>query len=623
MTRPFRSLLALCCAAVLLSAPLHAARAAERAPFPAFFYAAEGVGKILGYDASGRVTWEYPAEMSRDVWRLPSGNILFCYNRSYDSKRQDNPSGVMEVTPDKKIVFQFETTGQVWACQRLATGETLVGAASQGKLLLVDARGKITRTIQLKNKPGHSCIRHARALENGNFLVAEESAKTVREYAPDGRVVREIVTPFAPFSVQRLPGGNTIISGKDGIIEVDPAGAVVWRLSAAEIPQIGVRWLAGFQLLPSGNLLVVNAGGKVPFFEVTRDAAKKIVWSSADYDVKIPIGHGISLAQNQARPLAANAAPSDLLAGRFHWRSSAPLIAVDPPAQSIKDPTVVFDQGRWHLYTTLRLPDRPACMEYLSFTDWAQANAAPRRRITLSDAYHCAPQLFYFTPQKQWYLLYQITDKSRTPPSMAPAVSKLAEPGKPETLSPPIMLFDQKPANLKGWIDFWIICDAQQAYLFFTSDDGRFWRSQAPLASFPRGWSQPVLALRGDIFEASCTYRLKGLDQYLTIIEAQRAGGVRYFKAYLADRLDGEWRPLADTFEHSFASSLNVSFAAGAAPWTDSISHGELLRDGVDETMTIDPAHLKFLYQGCSAPERARKNYGQFPWRLGLLELAH
>lgn len=41
------------------------------------------------------------------------------------------------------------------------------------------------------------------------------------------------------------------------------------------------------------------------------------------------------------------------------------------------------------------------------------------------------------------------------------------------------------------------------------------------MADFPFGWSEPVLALQGDIFEASHTYRLKGCNQYLTIV----AGG--------------------------------------------------------------------------------------------------
>ena len=125
-----------------------------------------------------------------------------------------------------------------------------------------------------------------------------------------------------------------------------------------------------------------------------------------------------------------------------------------------------------------------------------------------------------------------------------------------------------------------------------------------------------------DFFEATCTYRLKGLNKYLTIAEAIGPGDRRYFKALLADRLDGEWTPLAGSWARPFASIDNVTFAAGVEPWTDCISHGELLRDGYDEKLVVDPAHLRFLFQGCSSKERAGKKYSQFPWKLGLLEPA-
>src|ERR1035441_4379376 len=71
--------------------------------FPPFLYAAEGAQKIIRYGSDGRVAWEYPAEMARDVWALPNKKVLFCFHRGYDSAKHDNPSGVMEVTPDKKV----------------------------------------------------------------------------------------------------------------------------------------------------------------------------------------------------------------------------------------------------------------------------------------------------------------------------------------------------------------------------------------------------------------------------------------------------------------------------------------------------------------------------------------
>ena len=40
--------------------------AAERSP--AFLFAAEGAKKIIEYNSQGKVAWEHPAEMSRDVW---------------------------------------------------------------------------------------------------------------------------------------------------------------------------------------------------------------------------------------------------------------------------------------------------------------------------------------------------------------------------------------------------------------------------------------------------------------------------------------------------------------------------------------------------------------------------
>jgi hypothetical protein len=257
---------------------------------PVFLYAAEGARKILRYGGDGKVVWEYPAEMSRDVWALPNGNVLFCFNQDYNAARHDNPSGVVEVTRDKKIVFQFATSGQVWSCQRLSDGNTLVGAASQGRLLVVGPDTRLLKTIQVRNAPGHSCMRMARQIGNGHFLVAEESAHAVREYDPDGRMLGELKVSFAPFSVVRLENGRTIVCGERTLVEADPAGKIVWSVEGKDLPELGIRWFAGLQALPNGNYFICNAGGKVPFFELSRQ--KEIVWRSPG-TLAAPLGHGI------------------------------------------------------------------------------------------------------------------------------------------------------------------------------------------------------------------------------------------------------------------------------------------------------------------------------------------
>ena len=77
-----------------------------------------------------------------------------------------------------------------------------------------------------------------------------------------------------------------------------------------------------------------------------------------------------------------------------------------------------------------------------------------------------------------------------------------------------------------------------------------------------------------------------------------KENGRRDYKAYLADRLDGVWTPLADTAANLFASWQNIRPAAGVEPWTDNVSHGELIRDDVDQTLIVNPHNLKFVFQG-------------------------
>lgn len=139
------------------------------------------------------------------------------------------------------------------------------------------------------------------------------------------------------------------------------------------------------------------------------------------------------------------------------------------------------------------------------------------------------------------------------------------------------------------------------------------------LSAFPDDFDNCVVALAGKIFEASHTHRLKGRRQFLTIIEDD---GRRHYKAYIADLLDGEWRLLRNTETLPFAGAANVQPAKDAIAWTDNISHCELLRDGVDQTLTVDPTNLRFLFQGMPEKHKHAKEYGRFQWRLGLLTTA-
>ena len=239
--------------------------------------------------------------------------------------------------------------------------------------------------------------------------------------------------------------------------------------------------------------------------------------------------------------------------------------------------------------------------------------------LKICAGYFCAPQVFYFEPHGKWYMVLQVIDESRKP-ALQPAYSTNDDIADPDGWSEPTLLYAEHPKSVSMWIDLWVICDEERAHLFFTSLDGKIWRAETALADFSGGWDALKVVLQGDVFEASHTYRLKGLDEYLTVIEAQGQAGRRYYKAYLADRLDGGWRPQADTLDKPFASWANVGFEGDA--WSESISHGESLREGSNQLLEVDPANLRFLFQGALYAEPQGKPYRQIRWRLGLLEPA-
>lgn len=337
---------------------------------------------------------------------------------------------------------------------------------------------------------------------------------------------------------------------------------------------------------------------------------------------------GLLVANAAMGQTPANRTASPFQSGGFRWLVGPPILAVDRdrlPASpehdwlAVKDPSIVRSQDRWHLFYTLRknkAGDGRIRIGYLSFKNWAQAKDSDWSVLKLTMGYHGAPQIFYFEPHRKWYLIYQAEDESLQL-KYGPCYSTNEDIFDPTAWTLPEPLYAVKD-GAKAGLDFWVICDEQKAHLFFTTLNGKMWRAETAINSFPnKGWTDPKVVLRADIFEASHTYRLKGRDQYFTIVEAQ-ADRRRYFKGYVADTLDGQWRPLAGSREKPLVSPKNV--ANQAESWATSYSHGEFIRTGFNQMLEIDPNHLQLLFQGANDEEYRRGNYGQIPWRLGLLQ---
>ena len=263
------------------------AAAADDAPFmkgKRFAVGDYSGGKVCLIEADGSVSWEQKAPNCNDLWIQPGGSILF-----------SNGRGAKEVAKDGTVLFEYKSAAEVYAVQRLANGNTFVGECSTGRLLELAPDGSnVVKEIRLlpAGKPGgHAYFRNARALKNGNILVAHYGGKHVTEYAPDGTAVWTFKAPGGPHSVARLANGNTLIAcGDNGtpcLLEVTPEGRIAWELSNKDLPDAPLKFLTGFQKLPNGNVLISNWVGHGKFgsaphlLEVTPE--KKVVWTFNDH----------------------------------------------------------------------------------------------------------------------------------------------------------------------------------------------------------------------------------------------------------------------------------------------------------------------------------------------------
>ena len=310
------------------------------------------------------------------------------------------------------------------------------------------------------------------------------------------------------------------------------------------------------------------------------------------------------------------------LPSSFRWSSSGALISPKSDAThniaGIKDPSVVFSGGKWHVFASVA-NSAGYNMVYTSFTDWSQAGSASQfylDRSGIGTGYRAAPQVFYFAPQNKWYLVYQDGNA---------AFSTNSDIGNPSGWSAPQHFYPSMPDIIRQnigngfWVDMWVICDSANCYLFSSDDNGHLYRSQTTVAQFPNGFTNTVIAAqdanRNNLFEASNVYKVQGANQYMLIVEAIGSDGRRYFRSWTSPSIAGSWTQLAATESNPFARANNVTFPAGA--WTRDISHGEMIRAGVDQTLTINPCNIRYVYQGMNPS--AGGDYNSLPWRLGLL----
>ncbi len=240
-------------------------------------------GKVCQVSTEGKIEWEYPCKNPQDCWRLPNGNTLFCF-----------VSGALEVTPDKRIVWEYKAPEkvEVHACQPLADGRVLIVEGGTSRIIEVDREGKIAKEIPLQTAAEvklHNQYRGTRKTADGHYLVCFKGEGKIVELDGDGKVLREVKVPGDPHEVLPLADGHLLVTCGDGhkVIELEDGGNIVWELNENDLPGNPLRLMAGAQRLPNGNTVFCNYGGhghlaeQPLFFEITRN--KEVVWQFADH----------------------------------------------------------------------------------------------------------------------------------------------------------------------------------------------------------------------------------------------------------------------------------------------------------------------------------------------------
>ncbi len=249
-----------------------------------FVVADSGKKQLTSFDEKGHVVWRYKGVYSYDLQVLKNGNILFCDEQN----RRDKCSCIREITPDKKVVWEYKSPGEVYSCQRLSNGNTVIGECTTGKIVEVDKNGKVVASTNMTYKRGgHGAVRMVRKTKKGSYLAAHLSDRVVREYDSKGKVLREIKVNYPVFACKELRNGNVLAASEHAIYEFDLNSKLVWSLEQQDLPGIELHWLTNAVRLPDGNTLVCNwlghgglKKGNIPLFIVTPE--KKIVWQFTD-----------------------------------------------------------------------------------------------------------------------------------------------------------------------------------------------------------------------------------------------------------------------------------------------------------------------------------------------------
>ena len=246
----------------------------------------------------GKVVWTYSIPINDadgtlqelgDATMLSNGNVVFC-----------RKTGVSEVTPDKKIIWNIDAPKgtELHSIQPIGLDHVFVtiNGNPAGKLMLINTTtGKTEKeyTFPVLN-PGanpHIQFRRVRETKDGTFLAAHLRDQKVVEYDANFKEIWSFACKY-PWDAVRLKNGNTLITTDDHTVrEVNKQGETIWQFSPEDAPEYKFIIFQEACRLENGNTVICNWcphnfdaklwPGTVQVLEVT--PAKQVVWALSEW----------------------------------------------------------------------------------------------------------------------------------------------------------------------------------------------------------------------------------------------------------------------------------------------------------------------------------------------------
>ncbi|MBO4753587.1 MAG: DUF362 domain-containing protein [Bacteroidales bacterium] len=210
-----------------------------------FFYAGQSKLRRIFIVKDGQIAWSYDDQLKcgeiSDAILLNDGHIMVAHQYGVAEMDMEGKTLWSYASPEGTEIHTLQPIGQ--------THVVFVQNGRPAKVVVMEVPTcRIVSEFELpvnEKSSVHGQFRNARLTSRGTLLIANMSLGCIHEFNSAGQEV-DHWDGFLPWSVQELPKGNILITGRKGHIqEINRQGQTVWEMNTTDYgvtqPQKAIR----------------------------------------------------------------------------------------------------------------------------------------------------------------------------------------------------------------------------------------------------------------------------------------------------------------------------------------------------------------------------------------------